>query len=496
MTATGIRLSRQSGALGNGNPQGGRPWHVVIDGNVAGSIPNGDTVELPVEPGHHVVQVTSTRLLRSSEESLEMTEGQVVGLSCRRRPRHPFIVQRSIFLLLVSLFKHDVWITLTRDDEIETDLHVENTEQGRRSEGEGEAASASGSGSGTGSGSGSGSNTGATTKASATTNVKVITSAPTLDTNAGPAAIAVQHLTKRFGRRTAFSDVSFEVAYGEVFGFLGPNGAGKTTTVRTLGTLITPTSGSATVAGIPLSPENQVEIRQRIAIMPEASGLYLRLTVTENLEYFARLYGLHDPGPKIETALDAVNLSNRANDLCGALSKGLRQRVSLARTLLSDPAVMFLDEPTSGLDPVAAHEVHNLIIGLRQRGVTIFLTTHRLDEAEKLCDRVAIMNTTLRTVGTPAGLRDQLFERSLVVTTIEPLTNPEQLLAGVEGVKGWRAEGPSSYLLSVSEPRVTAPEVVRSLVHAGADVLTIAETQHSLEDVYLELIAEDVEAHA
>ncbi|MFZ0172123.1 MAG: ABC transporter ATP-binding protein, partial [Acidimicrobiales bacterium] len=196
-----------------------------------------------------------------------------------------------------------------------------------------------------------------------------------------PPALAVTQLSKRFGERTAFSDVSFEVAYGEVFGFLGPNGAGKTTIVRTLGTLIAPTSGAATVAGIPLSPENGVDIRQHISIMPESPGLYLRLTVTENLEYFAGLYGLHQAGTRIKNALAAVNLADRAADLCGGLSKGLRQRVGLARTLLSDPTIMFLDEPTSGLDPVAALEVHNLISGLRQKGVTIFLTTHRLEEA-------------------------------------------------------------------------------------------------------------------
>src|SRR5579872_1594792 len=146
-------------------------------------------------------------------------------------------------------------------------------------------------------------------------------------------ALAVDHLTKRFGERTAFEDVSFTVAPGEVFGFLGPNGAGKTTTVRTLGTLIAPTSGSATVAGIPLTPANGEKIRQRISIMPEAPGLYLRLTVAENLECFAGLYALPDPRHRIERALQAVNLVGRANDPCRALSKGLRQRVSLARAL-------------------------------------------------------------------------------------------------------------------------------------------------------------------
>jgi ABC-2 type transport system ATP-binding protein len=307
-------------------------------------------------------------------------------------------------------------------------------------------------------------------------------------------ALVVDQLTKQFGERTAYSDVSFQVAHGEVFGFLGPNGAGKTTTVRTLGTLIAPTSGSATVAGIPLSPANGAEIRRHISIMPEAPGLYLRLSVTENLEYFAGLYGLPNHGPRIKDALEAVNLGDRANDLCGSLSKGLRQRVGLARTLLSDPKILFLDEPTSGLDPVAAREVHDLINGLRHKGVTIFLTTHRLDEAEKLCDRVAIMNTTLRTVGRPSELRAQLFKSSLLVRTMAPLSDPNRVFAPIGAVEDWRSEDTSTYLLSVSDPSVAAPEVTRSLVGAGADVLSIGEVQHSLEDVYLELIAEDVEA--
>jgi ABC-2 type transport system ATP-binding protein len=307
-------------------------------------------------------------------------------------------------------------------------------------------------------------------------------------------ALVVKELTKRFGQRTAFSDVSFQVAYGEVFGFLGPNGAGKTTTVRTLGTLIAATSGSATVAGIPLNAQNGADIRKRISVMPESPGLYWRLTVTENLEYFAGLYGLRQAGPRIKDALAAVNLADRADDLCGGLSKGLRQRVALARALLSDPAILFLDEPTSGLDPVAALEVHHLIDELRRRGVTIFLTTHRLEEAEKLCDRVAILNTTLRTVGRPQDLRAQLFASALVVKTLAPLHDPDQIFSGIAAVQSWHSDAPGSYELSVSDPRVAAPDVTRGLVGAGADVLSIGEAQHSLEDVYLELIDEDVEA--
>ena len=226
-----------------------------------------------------------------------------------------------------------------------------------------------------------------------------------------PVALRVDHLTKRFGNRTAFEDVTFSVAPGEVFGFLGPNGAGKTTTVRTLGTLIAPTSGSAVVAGIPLSADNGSEIRQRISIMPENPGLYLRLTVIENLQFFASMYGQRNPATRIADALEAVNLAPRGRDLCGSLSKGLRQRVGLARALLNEPTVMFLDEPTSGLDPVAAREVHDLINGLRERGVTVFLTTHRLEEAERLCDRVAILNTTLKSIGRTQELRENSLQQ-------------------------------------------------------------------------------------
>src|SRR5215831_13575397 len=184
----------------------------------------------------------------------------------------------------------------------------------------------------------------------------------------GP-AISVRGLSKRFGDRVAFDDVSFEIGYGEVFGFLGPNGAGKTTTVRTLGTLVAPTSGAATVAGIPLTPANGVEIRSRIAIMPESPGLYMRLTVIENLECFADLNDVPDAPARIAGALRAVGLADRTR------------------------------------------EVHELIDGLRKRGVTIFLTTHRLEEAERLCDRIAILKTTLRVTGRPDELRERLFAR-------------------------------------------------------------------------------------
>ncbi|MHB8293778.1 MAG: ABC transporter ATP-binding protein [Acidimicrobiales bacterium] len=301
----------------------------------------------------------------------------------------------------------------------------------------------------------------------------------------------MDQLTKRFGERVAFEDVSLEVGRGEVFGFLGPNGAGKTTMVRTLGTLIAPTSGSASVAGLSLAPESGVEIRRRISIMPESPGLYLRLSVAENLECFAELYEVTDSRDRIDRALRAVNLADRADDACGKLSKGLRQRVALARALLNDPEVLFLDEPTSGLDPVATRDVHDLIDGLRRSGVTVFLTTHRLEEAERLCDRVAILNTTLRTIGTPSQLREQLFSKSLLIKTVAALPDAGRVFAGLPGVEGWHPDGPATYVLDVSDSVRAAPAATRALVAAGADVLSISASQHSLEDVYLQLIDTD-----
>ena len=305
----------------------------------------------------------------------------------------------------------------------------------------------------------------------------------------GP-ALVVDGLGKRFGSRVAFEGVSFEIGYGEVFGFLGPNGAGKTSTVRTLGTLLAPSEGSAIVAGFPLVPDNGVEIRRRIAIMPESPGLYTRLSVIENLECFADLYETQDPADRIDHVLRAVNMLDRAHEVCGALSKGLRQRVALARALLSHPEILFLDEPTSGLDPVASREVHELIDGLRQSGVTIFLTTHRLNEAEQLCDRIAILSTTLRAIGPPKQLRDELFAKSLAVRTRAPLAEPNRVFTGLPCVDSWHSDGVAGYLLAVSDPELAAPDVVRALVAAGADVLSIGEARHSLEEVYLELVNE------
>ena len=423
-----MRLSRRGRNINSAPSK--RAWQVLIDGTTVATLSDGETIKLPVESGTHTLRVASTPLLRSADLTFDVTEGGVDGFSCRPRSPNPIHASRWFFWMLFSLVRPGLWIGLEPDDVSAVDSLDRATVAGASSLANGSSAAVS-------------------SRATLTPEVRkaVITNMAAQQRPTGPLVLEVQHLTKRFGNRTAFTDVSFEVGYGEVFGFLGPNGAGKTTTVRTLGTLIAPTSGSATVAGIPLLPENGVAIRQKIAIMPESPGLYLRLSVRENLEYFAGLYGLRDANQRIVEALDSVNLADRANDLCGGLSKGLRQRVGLARTLLSEPELMFLDEPTSGLDPVASLEVLNLILALKAKGVTIFLTTHRLDEAERLCDRVAIMNTKLRTVGRTDELREQLFKRSLLVRTVAPLSDAGQLFSHVADVEEWHVDGDGTYEL-------------------------------------------------
>jgi ABC-2 type transport system ATP-binding protein len=307
-------------------------------------------------------------------------------------------------------------------------------------------------------------------------------------------AVRAIGLTKHFGERAAVEDLTFDVAAGEIFGFLGPNGAGKTTTVRVLGTLLAPTSGAAEVAGFPVTAENGAEIRRRISIMPESPGLYLKLSVEENLQFIGELYGLRrdELNRRVTEVLSAVELEPRRRERAGSLSKGLRQRLALARSLLTEPEVLFLDEPTQGLDPAATREVRQLIEGLRARGATVILTTHRLEEAERLCDRVAIVNTRLKSIGRPDQLRRQLIASSIEVRLAAPLADPAGTFGAVAGVDRWSGEN-GRYLLEVDDPGITTPLLADALVRGGARVLRIAEVEHSLEDVYLELVGGEEE---
>lgn len=301
--------------------------------------------------------------------------------------------------------------------------------------------------------------------------------------------ITAEGLTRRFGDFTAVDALDLEVHEGEVLGFLGPNGAGKTTTVRMLTTLIAPTSGTATIDGFTVGREDHA-IRRRVGILTETPGLYDNLSAAKNLALFAELYGVDDVDGQVEKYLKLVGLWERRHEAAGGFSKGMRQKLAIARCLLHEPRVVFLDEPTSGLDPQATQRVRDFVLELKAQGRTLFLCTHNLYEAERLCDRVAVFRHRLREIDTPARLRGRLFGREIAVelgSPAEPFAATARAVGGVEEV---RAEG-TVLRVRLADPEAVNPAVVRALVQAGAEVRFVTEVRRSLEDVYLALVGEE-----
>ncbi|MBX7233590.1 MAG: ABC transporter ATP-binding protein [Caldilineales bacterium] len=303
--------------------------------------------------------------------------------------------------------------------------------------------------------------------------------------------IHTEHLTRTFARKeggplTAVDDLSLDVGRGEVFGFLGPNGAGKTTTIRLLACLIRPSSGSAVVNGYTVGRES-TGIRRSVGLLTETPGMYDRLSASQNLSFFGGFYGSEDLEGQVEKYLRLLGLWERREDEVGSFSKGMRQKLALARALLHEPALLFLDEPTAGLDPEAAALVRDAIDGLRGQGRTIFLCTHNLDEAERLCDRVAVFKTRLLVVDTPANLRRRIFGRQVVYhLRALPPALPAQI-AALPDVQSAEAID-NRLLVRLGDPDRTNPDIIRALVAAGADVQFVGELRHSLEDVYLQLM--------
>ncbi len=298
--------------------------------------------------------------------------------------------------------------------------------------------------------------------------------------------IACELLTKRFDDAVAVDGLSLEIAEGEVFGFLGPNGAGKTTTVRMLTALIAPSSGRATILGYEVGRDD-TEIRRHVGLLTETPGMYDRLSARRNLEIFARLYEVEQVDRQVEKYLRLLGLWERRDDPVAEFSKGMRQKLAIGRAMLHEPQVLFLDEPTSGLDPQAARLVRDAVAQLKLAGRTIFLCTHNLDEADRLCDRVGVFNVRLLTVDTPARLRRQLFGRQVVVTLAgdaEPLVPVASSLPGVTSVTHER----ETLTIGIEDPERDNPALVRALVEAGAAIRYVSEANVSLEDVYLTLI--------
>jgi ABC-2 type transport system ATP-binding protein len=303
--------------------------------------------------------------------------------------------------------------------------------------------------------------------------------------------LAARDVVKTFGRRVAVDHVSIELRRGETFGLVGPNGAGKTTTLRMLAGLIAPTTGRIELEGQPVTPRSAQRLRRLVGLLTESPGLWDRLSVRQNLMTYARLYGLAQPGRAVDGALERFGLRDRADDDAAQLSKGLRQRVALARTLLHDPAIVLLDEPTSGLDPESARGVRDLVRQLQTEDRAVVVCTHNLDEVERLATRVGVLRTRLLATDTPQALRARLFGmRVRVVLDGEAAPFAAMLRSG--GIADVRADGSS---LSVAPGSAlsqggatTTPDLVRMLVDAGARVESVVPDTPSLEDVYLRVL--------
>ena len=299
--------------------------------------------------------------------------------------------------------------------------------------------------------------------------------------------LVARGLAKSFGAREAVSDLSLELLPGETFALVGPNGAGKTTTLRMLAGLIAPNQGRVELNGRELTPESAGWARRQVGILTEAPGLWDRLTVRQNLMVYARLYGLPAPAAAVDAALARFGVLDRAREAAAQLSKGLRQRVALARTLLHDPAVVLLDEPTSGLDPESASSVRELVRGLEAEGRAVLICTHNLDEVERLATRVAVLRTRLLVVDTPQALRARYFGSRVRVVLAAGAERYAGLLQSA-GVGDVRVEDCAlSVALDGSAVRST-PELVRLLVEAGASVEEVGRETPSLEQVYLRVL--------
>jgi len=304
--------------------------------------------------------------------------------------------------------------------------------------------------------------------------------------------IVVEGLRKDFRALTAVYDMSFTVGDGEIFGLLGPNGAGKTTTVRMLAGLISPTAGTAIVNGHPLGETTQ-QIRAFTGILTESPGLHEKLTARQNLAYYGRLYGMR--GARLREAVDrylgVVEMSEFADRRVGTFSKGMRQKIAIARALLHEPEVIYLDEPTSGLDPSAAKTVRDFVASLRSLGRSIVVCTHNLDEAERLCDRIGIMRGTLLRVDTPAGLRRH-GRAATVRVELNGARGPESFigrLADLPYVTGVQAHD-GTLVVELGDPSHDTPDLVAELVGAGARITSVVEDARTLEDAYLALVGE------
>ncbi|MDA4124012.1 MAG: ABC transporter ATP-binding protein [Thaumarchaeota archaeon] len=309
--------------------------------------------------------------------------------------------------------------------------------------------------------------------------------------------IETENLTKRFGGLTAVDNLTLKVNDGEVFGFLGPNGAGKTTTVRMLCCLISKTSGEARIGDYDIGRnEDALKIRKLIGLVPDNVGLYDDLSAYDNLDFYGKLYGCTEAQRKenIQRFLTMLGLWEKRDVMAGTFSKGMKQKLAIARALIHEPKLLFMDEPTANLDPESAKTVRDFILELKKEKRTIFLNTHNLDEAQRICDRIGILKTKLIATGTPQELERALSSgggtRRTVVLLQEQATGA--ILAGVRklpAVGGVTAEG-NKLEVALSDPEKQNASVVEAIAKAGGHIQSVTIVGASLEDVYLKLVKE------
>lgn len=301
-------------------------------------------------------------------------------------------------------------------------------------------------------------------------------------------SVVTRNLTKRFGDFTAVNNVSLEVKRGEIFGFLGPNGAGKSTAIRILCGLLTPTAGTATVAGFDVAREPE-RVKLSIGYMSQKFSLYDDLTVEENIDFFSGIYGVpreSRPGRKA-FALDLSGLAERRETLTRLLPGGFKQRLALGCAILHEPPVLFLDEPTSGVDPIARRDFWDLIHQLSARGITVFVTTHYTDEAEH-CDRLALMyRGTVIALGAPPDLKRDLGGFALMHLEVSDLSGAMDALARDPEVENAAVFGGGLHV-RVRDTGRAASSIRRSLSAAAIEVLSLERIEASMEDVFVGLI--------
>jgi len=299
--------------------------------------------------------------------------------------------------------------------------------------------------------------------------------------------ISAVHLYRRFGSRIAVNDLNLDIRRSEIVALLGPNGAGKTTTLRMLAGLIAPSSGTVAIDGVQLTRATGSALRARIGFLTESPGLWDRMTVLENLTTYAELYALVHPRRAIDQLLDALELRDRANTRAAELSKGMRQKVALARALLHDPAVLLLDEPTSGLDPEVTRSVRHLLDERRRAGCAIVVSTHNLDEAERIADRVAVLQERLVALGPPAELRQRLVTGRVLVRVVG---DPSAFLDVARRFDPTASIDGPALAVHIEEESQHTPALVAALVRAGAEILEVRQEIPALEDVYLHLMGD------